>query len=164
MISRTPLQSGGVPRTLHLLCNHETANGLSKPRLKGKLMKSEVGLWIDNRKAVIVTIMLPQDGIGRMQANLEKQVRFSEDLTRDNRSYDWRDNKFSNYLGSYYDDVMDCIRDAEFIQIFGPGDAKLELEKRLKHEKLGGCIVKIETIDKMTDRQIEAKVWQHFLA
>ena len=127
-------------------------------------MKSEVGLWIDNRKAVIVTIILPPDGTGRMQADLEKQVCFSEDLSRDKQVYDLRDNKFSNYLSSYYDDVMDCIRGAEFIQIFGPGDAKLELEKRLKHEKLGGCIVKIETIDKMTDRQIEAKVWQHFLS
>jgi hypothetical protein len=127
-------------------------------------MKSEVGLWIDNRKAVIVTIMLPQDGIGRMQANLEKQVCFCEGLTKENRAYDLRDNKYSNYPNSYYDEVMNCIRDAEFIQIFGPGDAKLELEKRLKHENLGGCIVKIETSDKMTDRQIEAKVWQHFLA
>ncbi len=127
-------------------------------------MKSEVGLWIDDRKAVIVTILLPQDGIGRFQANLEKQVRFSEDLSRDNRTYDWRDNKFSNYLSSFYDGVIECIRDAEFIQIFGPGEAKLELEKRLKHEELSGCIVTIETIDKMTDRQIEAKVWQHFLS
>jgi hypothetical protein len=59
---------------------------------------------------------------------------------------------------------MEYIRDAEFIQIFGPGEAKLELEKRLKHEELSGCIVTIETIDKMTDRQIEAKVWQHFLS
>lgn len=126
-------------------------------------MKSEVGLWIDDHKAVIVTIILPEDGIGRFQANLERQVCFSESLSRDSRAHDLRDIKFSNYLSSYYDDVMECIRNAEFIQIFGPGDAKLELEKRLKHEKLGGCIVKIETVDKMTDRQIEAKVWQHFL-
>ena len=75
-----------------------------------------------------------------------------------------RGNQSSNNLSSYYDDVMECIRDAEFIQIFGPGDAKLELERRLQHEKLSGYIVSIETRDKMTDRQIEAKVWQHFLA
>jgi len=127
-------------------------------------MKTEVGLWIDYRKAVIVTIIIPQDGTGRFQANLEKQVRFSEDLSRDSRANGPRDNKYSNHLGSYYDDVMDCIRDAEFIQIFGPGDAKLELEKRIKHEELSGSIVTIETIEKMTDRQIEAKVWQHFLS
>jgi len=127
-------------------------------------MKSEVGLWIDNRKAVIVTLTMPKDGIGLFQANLEKQVCFSEELSRDRRAYDLSDNKYSNYLNSFYGDVVEYIRDAEFIQIFGPGDAKLELEKRLKHEELSGSIVSIETIDKMTDRQIEAKVWQHFLS
>jgi hypothetical protein len=127
-------------------------------------MKSEVGLWIDNRKAVIVTLIIPKDGIGRFQANLEKQVCFSKELFWESRAYSLRDNKSSNYLDSFYDDVMEYIRDAEFIQIFGPGEAKLELEKRIKHEDLSGCIVTIETIDKMTDRQIEAKVWQHFLS
>ena len=127
-------------------------------------MKCEAGLWIDDHKAVIVTIILPEDGIGRFQANLERQVCFSESISRDSRVHDLRDIKFSNYLSSYYDDVMECIRNAEFIQIFGPGDAKLELEKRLKYEKLSGYNVAIETRDKMTERQIEAKVWQHFLA
>jgi hypothetical protein len=127
-------------------------------------MKSEVGLWIDNHKAVIVTLIIPKDGTGRFQANLEKQVCFSEESSRDNLAHGLRGNKYSNYLDSFYDDVMEYIRDAEFIQIFGPGEAKLELEKRLKHEELSGCIVTIETIDKMTDRQIEAKVWQHFLS
>jgi hypothetical protein len=127
-------------------------------------MKSQVGLWIDDRKAVIVTIITPQDGTGLFQANLEKQVRFSDDLSRDSRAHDLRANKYSSSLSSYYDDVMECIHDAEFIQIFGPGDAKLELEKRLKREALSGCIVTIETTEKMTDRQLEAKVWQHFLS
>lgn len=127
-------------------------------------MKSEVGLWIDDHKAVIVTLILPPEGVGRFQANLETQVCFSGNIPRDSRARDMRGNQSSNNLSSYYDDVMECIRDAEFIQIFGPGDAKLELERRLKHEKLSGYIVSIETRDKMTDRQIEAKVWQHFLA
>ena len=127
-------------------------------------MRSEVGLWIDNRKAVIVTLIIPKDGIGRFQADLEKQVCFSEESSRDSRAHGLRDNKQFNHLDSFYDDVMGYIRDAEFIQIFGPGEAKLELEKRLKHEELSGCIVTIDTTDKMTDRQIEAKVWQHFLS
>ena len=48
------------------------------------------------------------------------------------------------------------------ILIFGPGEAKGELKKRLEGDKLGGRIVSIETVDKMTDRQIAAKVRQHF--
>jgi hypothetical protein len=46
--------------------------------------------------------------------------------------------------------------------IFGPGEAKGELEKRLVNKGLGGRVVGIETVDKMTDRQIAAKVRQRF--
>jgi hypothetical protein len=45
----------------------------------------------------------------------------------------------------------------------GPGEAKGELKKRLKSQELGGRIVGIETVDKMTDRQIAARVRQRFL-
>jgi hypothetical protein len=61
----------------------------------------------------------------------------------------------------YYDAVIACIRGAEAILIFGPGDAKGELKKRLESNDLGGRIISIETVDKMTDRQIAAKVRQH---
>jgi len=127
-------------------------------------MKSEVGLWIDHRKAVIVTIVQPEDGTRRLQANLEKQVRFSEGPSREVLANDRRDYRLFNHINSYYDGVIECIRNAEFIQIFGPGEAMVELEKRLKHEQLGGCTIATEAMDKMSDRQIEAKVWQHFLS
>jgi hypothetical protein len=54
--------------------------------------------------------------------------------------------------------VISYIRDAESILIFGPGEAKGELEKRLVNRRLGGRIVGIETVDKMTARQIAASV------
>jgi hypothetical protein len=55
-----------------------------------------------------------------------------------------------------------CIRDAESILIFGHGEAKGELKKRLERNKLGGRIVGVETMDKMTNNQIAAKVRQYF--
>jgi hypothetical protein len=58
--------------------------------------------------------------------------------------------------------VIAHLRDAESILIFGPGEAKEELEKCLASKGLGGRIVGIETVDKMTDRQIAARVRQHF--
>lgn len=48
------------------------------------------------------------------------------------------------------------------ILMFGSGEAKGELKKRLERNDLDGLIVGIETADKMTDRQIAAKVRQHF--
>jgi hypothetical protein len=46
--------------------------------------------------------------------------------------------------------------------IFGPGEAKGELTKRLERIDLSGRIVSVETVDKMTERQIAAKVRRYF--
>jgi hypothetical protein len=127
-------------------------------------MRIEVGLWIDRRKAVIVTIAHEGDGIRSIQSTIEKHVRFSGILSQDGWVGNMQDRKFANYLLSYYDDVIACILDADSIQIFGPGEAKLQLEKRLRYAEMGGSIVRIETIDKMTDRQLEGKIWQHYLS
>ena len=92
---------------------------------------------------------------------MEKHVRFSGGPS--NGGEDTRDHKFGNHLNSYYDEVIAHLREAEAIQIFGPGEAKHELEARLDHAGLKGRIIDIETADKMTDPQIVAKVHQHFL-
>ena len=75
---------------------------------------------------------------------------------------DSRERKFTGHLNIYYNAVIASIRDAEAILILGPGEAKGELKKRLVRNKLGGRIVGMETIDRMTDRQIAAKVRQYF--
>jgi stalled ribosome rescue protein Dom34 len=92
---------------------------------------------------------------------MEKHVRYSGAAQEDSAE-DQRDARFTGHLNKYYDRVISCIRDAESILIFGPGEAKVELQKRLENEALGGRIVGIETVDKMTDRQIAARVRQHF--
>ncbi len=76
---------------------------------------------------------------------------------------DQRDRRFEKHLHQYYAEVVTAIRKADSILIIGPGEAKGELEKQLVHEKLGGRIVGVETVDKMTEPQIAAKVRQHFL-
>jgi hypothetical protein len=126
------------------------------------MAKNEIGLWIDHRKAVIAFASGDGEEIKQIESDMEKHVRFSggaADLTEE----DMRDRRFTNQLNKYYDAVIACIRDADSILIFGPGEAKGELQKRLEELSLGGHIVGIETADKMTDRQVAAKVRQHFL-
>lgn len=133
-------------------------------------MKREVGLWIDHRKAVIVTIENDVEVTLEIKSNMEKHVRFSSgshskasNNPQGSTAEDVRDRQFGDHLGLYYDGIISFIRDADSIWIFGPGEAKVELENRLKHEGLGGRIVGVETVDKMTDRQIAAKIRDHFL-
>ena len=98
-----------------------------------------------------------------MTSNMEKHVRFSGgSRAEEGKADDQRDRQFSGHLNRYYDAVITYLRDAESILIFGPGEAKGELEKRLANQGLAGHVVGIETVDKMTEPQIMAKVRQHF--
>jgi stalled ribosome rescue protein Dom34 len=127
-------------------------------------MKRQVGLWIDHRKAVIVLVTDEGEETRLIESNMEKHVRFASGSSEDGSAESTRDRQFAGHLDGYYDKVIASIRDAESILIFGPGEAKGELEKRLENKELGGRIVGIETVDKMTDRQIAARVRQHFPA
>ena len=126
-------------------------------------MKRQVGLWIDHRETVVVVIGDKGEETRRIESGMEKHVRFSGGSgSEDGSAEDQRDRQFTGHLNRYYDEVISHLRDAQSILIFGPGEAKGELEKRLANRGLGGRIVGIETVDKMTDRQIAAKVGQHF--
>ena len=51
----------------------------------------------------------------------------------------------------------------KYVGIFGPGEAKIELKKEIeKSKELAGKIKKIESADKMTIKQITAKVKAFF--
>ena len=121
-------------------------------------MNKQIGLWIDHRKAVVVIVSDEGEEVKEITSNMEKHVRFSSGNSEDGSSEDVRDRQYENHLNSYYDTVIDIIHDGDTIQIFGPGEAKSELEKRLGTKGLGEHIVRVDTVDKMTDRQIAAKV------
>ena len=133
-------------------------------------MTSQVGLWIDHRKAVIVTVSGEGEATRIVESGVEKRVRYSGGArsgtsheSRLGTGEDTRERHFEGQLTKYYDEVIAGIRSAEAILIFGPGEAKGELRKRLEHDGLGARIVGVETVDKMTDRQIAAKVRERLM-
>ena len=129
-------------------------------------MKSAAGLWIDHSQASIVMLSGDEEKTEHITSDMEKHVRYSGGARSDgpgtSLEEDQQDRRFENQLSRYYDRVIALIREADAIMIFGPGEAKGELRQRLAHEGLGGRIVDVETTDKMTERQIVAKVRQHF--
>ena len=123
-------------------------------------MKTVVGLWIDHRQAVIVSVAGNAENIQRISSNVERHHREAGTSVP---ADDARQRELTEHLNRYYEEVVSRIRDAESILIFGPGEAKGELKARLEKDKLGGRVVGIETSDKMTDPQIVAKVRGHYL-
>jgi hypothetical protein len=75
---------------------------------------------------------------------------------------DRRQRALSGELNTYYDAVIAVLRDYTSLLLFGPGEAKGELQARLTKFKLGARVAAVETDDKMTDRQIIAKVRKYF--
>jgi hypothetical protein len=125
-------------------------------------MRTEVGVWIDHRKAVLAIIADKHEEVRQVTSGMEKHVRYSGAAQEDSAE-DQRDRRFTGHLNKYYDEVIAGIRDADSILILGPGEAKTELQERLGSEGLAARIVGVETVDKMTDRQIASRVRQRFL-
>jgi hypothetical protein len=132
-------------------------------------MRTKIGLWIDHRKAIIVAVTDKGEETRLIISKVDKQPGRSGGI-RSTTPYesqqvpadDSRQRRFTGHLNIYYQAVIACLRDAESILILGPGEAKGEVKKRLEKSKLGGRIAGVETVDKMTDRQIAAKVRQYF--
>lgn len=129
-------------------------------------MKKEVGLWIDHREAFLVTITNNGEETTRFYSNMEKDGQFSENSWSVGlqKAENMQDRKNTHGLNRYYDSIIKYIRAADSIQIFGPGEAKVELAKRLENRNPRQRLVRIETTDKLSEPQITAKVRQYFRA
>jgi len=130
---------------------------------------TQAGLWVDHRKAVIVTVSDQGETTRQIDSNVEKHVRYSggpgsggSHGSREGSGEDTRERRFDNHLSRFNEEVIACVRDAETILILGPGEAKGELKASLERDGLGARIVGVETVDKMTDHQIAAKVRERF--
>ncbi len=124
-------------------------------------MKHNVGLWIDHKKAVIVTVTNEGEEITHLTSDLGKLDRIagsSEEIADESP----RSRRFTERLNKYYDTVLMYMRGKVAILILGPGKAKIEFQKRLEARAAGARIVGVEPADKMTDRQIAARVRKQF--
>jgi len=125
------------------------------------MIKKEVGVWIDHRRAFIVALSEKGENIMEILSNLEKHFHISSG-SFDYSEEDQLDRKFSNHLKKYYEEITENVSDADTILIFGPGKARNEFEKYLKNSNYNGKINDVEACDKMTDHQIAAKVRSYF--
>ena len=133
--------------------------------------KNYAGLWIDHRQAVIVSITDGVETIKRIDSDIERKVRLSggsrtaktpygpQQVSVDGKQQE----RINRQLRKYYQEIIPRIQDATKILILGPGKAKAELKKEMeKSKELVAKKITVEPADKMTERQIAAKVRQFF--
>ena len=133
-------------------------------------MNDKVGIWIDHKKAVIVSTSGDRVTAKTLESEVGPHARYSSrsgyptsDGPQEGRGEKKYEERYGQHLDRYYDEVISQLDQPEALFIFGPGEAKLQLKERLSRSKaLSEHIVEIETTDKLTDPQIVAKVKEHY--
>jgi hypothetical protein len=125
-------------------------------------MEKKVGLWLDRRKAVIVSISGNVEARRIITSDMDHYVLYSTVVPGDGSPEEARDRRYWNHLDEYYEQIIAELRDAVAIQIFGPEVAKFELQDRLETIGISDHIVSMEEVGKMTDLQIATKVLNRF--
>jgi len=124
-------------------------------------MNQQIGIWIDHSSAVIVSMSDSQVTTKTLESDVDAHPHYSGGRSPGGeKKYEQR---HEEQLDRYYDRVIGEVGRPEALLLFGPGEAKLELKERLGRSKqLSDCVVDLDTVDKLTEPQIVAKVKQHF--
>lgn len=124
-------------------------------------MSHEVGVWIDHKKAVIVSIAAGHVTTRTLESEVGPHPHYSGSQEGGGeRKYEERHNL---RLDQYYDDVISQIGQPDALLLFGPGEAKLQLKDRLGRSHASSArIAAVESTDKLTDPQIVTKVKEYY--
>ena len=131
-------------------------------------MEKQVGIWIDTKKAIIVTLDgRKEEKITEIDSDVENSVYHNKEGNKGTFSGSHHsdsetkfDNRKKEEMDYYLKSVMSNIKGSDYLYIFGPAETKIKLEQKIRDEKsLGKINLKaVETADNMTLNEIVAKV------
>lgn len=129
-------------------------------------MQKQVGIWIDQEKAVIVTLRGRRASTELIESGASGHYRPSggwkaagtavaQSIVREQKAERRRDQQ----LHRFFEAVLERLADASAIAVFGPGEAKSALSKAIREDKsLAGILRTVEAADKMTEGEFVATV------
>ena len=124
-------------------------------------MSHNVGVWIDHKKAIIVSIAAGEVTTRTLTSDIGAHPHYSG--SQEGGGEKKYEQRYNQDLDRYYDDVIGQIGKPDALLLFGPGEAKLQLKDRLRRSNVSfESIVAVETTEKLTDPQSVAKVKEHY--
>lgn len=132
--------------------------------------KNNTGVWIDSKQAIIVTLVNGKEQQEKILSGIVGRERIAGDgkqYTRMGKQFftfeKTEEEKRKHHLNDYFKNIIDKIKNADSIMVFGPAEAKLGLQKAiLKKRELSPKLVMVDAEDHLTDNQITAKVKDFF--
>lgn len=133
-------------------------------------MKKNIGVWLDTEKAYIITIEDSGTKFNKIESEIESRIRFEGET----KAYSRFGNQFINpatkithkrrhQFKHYFENITNCLREAEEIYLFGPAETKVHLAKYISKEAmLKDRIRKVESEDYLSENQMIACVKKEF--
>lgn len=126
----------------------------------------KTGIWIDHRTAVVVTIENGQESIKKLEGEADRQPKAAG---RSGNPTKWGpqatinehrvEENYRHHVVNFYKEVIKAIGKPDQLLVMGPAQAKLEFAEEIgKVADLRNVPLKVETVDKMTDPQVAAKL------
>jgi stalled ribosome rescue protein Dom34 len=133
-------------------------------------MKKKTGIWIDSKKAVIVSLEENNHSLKTVDSSIESQER----IPGEDKWYTRFGNQFLNFekrkrnrraqdVKKYLTNVISEIKDTEEVVILGPAGMKKELVKFIHYDnQLSFNLRGTETAESMTENQLVAWVKNYY--
>ena len=130
-----------------------------------------IGIWLDKEKAHIVTIENGKELLITIPSNIENYhvyggsgTRFKggpQDVVQDSKYLEREKHQFK----AYFKDIVNSIKNAHALAIFGPAETYKKFEKELckNYPKLNSKIKGIQRMNSRTENQTIASVRDFFL-
>ena len=133
-------------------------------------MKKKTGIWIDTKKAVIISLTESNHEVKTILSSIEGRKRIPGETRLFSRFgfhiLDFgkkKKNRLANEKQEYLKKVVTEIKDTTEIVLFGPAGMKIELEKFIGDEAvLTSKLIAVETADSMTENQMVAWVKKYY--
>ena len=133
-------------------------------------MTKKIGIWIDKRVSKIVLLKDESEELLSVESNIEEfrpkggsGTRLKggpQDVVQDSKFLEREKHQLKDYFGQ----ILDHIKDAESIIIFGPAQTGEKLFKEISESRadLGEKVRGVAKADSMTDNQVRAWVREYF--
>ena len=124
-------------------------------------MNAQLGIWIDHKKAIVVSVAPDRSAVTRLRSSLRSHGRYhGAHDSGGERKYEAR---HEQGLAHYLDAVARHVERGDEVLILGPGETKRALARRLGQIKsLIGVTTKTSPADALSEAQLVTTIRKRY--
>jgi stalled ribosome rescue protein Dom34 len=120
----------------------------------------QIAIWVDHREAILAIFT---------NAHLLHEDELFSGAGPHTHGGGWSQKRLDAHrhavLDHFYEEIIQHLASADQIVIYGPGQAKYELQKHIEHhKKMSDRVIRLETTEKMSDEHFIRMALRDFIS